>query len=240
MSNPAIDNPRQEVEEALAAGDLSGLLTFTGRLHGHFCPGSALGVMASAYGLQLLETGYTPSSGMEHLMAVVETNSCFADGVQVVSGCTLGNNSLVYRDLGRMAVSFTVRGERTGVRVRVRPDFRYHVEREVPEFFPLMDTVVRNREGTAEQEAAFKLKGREAAFALVRLPFEDILTAETVRPTLPEYAPIAASVTCRSCGEQTMTTKVVPHGEGAGLCLICSGAQYYQVEGKGIVARKGM
>jgi len=31
---------------------------------------------------------------MENLMAVVEINTCFADGVQAVSGCTLGNNAL--------------------------------------------------------------------------------------------------------------------------------------------------
>jgi hypothetical protein len=37
-----------------------------------------------------------------------------------------------------------------------------------------------------------------------------------------------------------MATKVVTEGEGAELCLICAGAQYYQVEGQGIVGRKGM
>ena len=50
MSNANIPNPRQEIEEAIAAGDLLKLLKLTGTLHGHFCPGSALGIMASVYG----------------------------------------------------------------------------------------------------------------------------------------------------------------------------------------------
>ncbi|TDA32815.1 MAG: hypothetical protein DSO02_03405 [Hadesarchaea archaeon] len=30
----------------------------------------------------------------ERLLALVECNSCFTDGVQVATGCTLGNNCL--------------------------------------------------------------------------------------------------------------------------------------------------
>jgi formylmethanofuran dehydrogenase subunit E len=47
VSNVNLDNPRQEIEEAIAAGDLSRLLRMTGMLHGHFCPFSAMGVKAA-------------------------------------------------------------------------------------------------------------------------------------------------------------------------------------------------
>lgn len=43
MSNANLDNPRQEIEEAIATGDLSRLLRMNGMLHGHFCPFSAMG-----------------------------------------------------------------------------------------------------------------------------------------------------------------------------------------------------
>jgi formylmethanofuran dehydrogenase subunit E len=166
-------------------------------------------------------------------MAVVEINACFADGVQAVSGCTLGNNALVYRDLGRLAVTFAIRGKETGVRVSVRPDFRSLVAKASPEFFPLMEKVVKNRAGSAREKAAFREKGREAAFALIQHPVEDLLTIETVRPLLPDYAPITGSVVCPSCGEMIMATKVT----GSGLCLICAGEEYSQVEGRGIVVK---
>jgi formylmethanofuran dehydrogenase subunit E len=230
-------NPRKDFIQAICSNDRVRCLIKTAEIHGHFCPGSALGVMASLCGLRQLGLESVSFDGLENLMAVVEINACFADGVQAVSGCTLGNNSLVYRDLGRHAVTFAIRGKDAGVRVRVRPDFRARIDRAAPEFYPLMEKVIKNRQGSAEEEAAFKEKGREAAFALVRLPFEELLIAETVRPVLPDYAPITESVICPSCGESIMATKVVTKGEDRGLCLMCAGRQYRQVEGQGIVLR---
>ncbi len=230
-------NPRRDFIQAICANDKLRCLVKTAEIHGHFCPGSALGVMASLCGLRQMGLESISSDGLENLMAVVEINACFADGVQAVSGCTLGNNSLVYRDLGRHAVTFAIRGKATGVRVRVRPDFRSRIDRAVPEFYPLLEKVIKNRQGSAGEEAAFKEKGREAAFAVVRLPFEELLITETVQPFLPDYAPITESVLCPGCGETIMSTKVVTKGEGLGLCLMCAGRQYRQVEGQGIVAR---
>jgi formylmethanofuran dehydrogenase subunit E len=230
-------DPRAEIRRALEDKDLEWLLKKTGEIHGHFCPGSALGVMASVYGLTHPEMGFTPSDGMEGLVAVVETNSCFADGVQMVSGCTIGNNCLVYRDLGKTAVTFAQRGRGTGIRVRVRPDFRSFVEQAVPEFFPLMEKVVKNRTGSEEEVAAFKAKGAEAGFALIQAPLSEVLIAEKVTPTLPGYAPIIQSIVCPGCGETLMATKTVTEGEGKGICFMCARKEYRQVEGQGIVIR---
>ncbi|QTA92566.1 FmdE family protein [Desulfonema magnum] len=227
-------SPRANFIRAIQENDLSCCLIKTAEIHGHFCPGSALGVMASVYGLRQAGLESLFAEGMENLMAVVEINACFADGIQAVSGCTLGNNSLVYRDLGRHAVTFAIRGEETGVRVRVRPDFRSCIDRAAPEFYPLMEKVIKNRNGSPEEEAAFKEKGREAAFSLIQLPFEDLLMTETAEPDLPAYAPITESVFCSQCGEQVMATKVVSKGEETGLCLMCAGKKYRQVEGQGI------
>ncbi len=230
-------NPRSDFIRAIDRKDAARCLVKTAEVHGHFCPGSALGVMASLLGLQRLGGDESISSdGLENLMAIVEINACFADGVQAVSGCTLGNNALVYRDLGRHAVTFAVRGRETGVRVRVRPDFRSHIDRAVPAFYPLLETVIKNRQGTPEEETAFKEKGREAAFALIQMPLEQLMIAETVRPDLPEYAPITESVVCPGCGEVVMSTKVVDSGEKQGLCYMCANGPYHQVEGRGITA----
>ncbi len=190
-------NPRIEIIQAINDKNLAWCLNKTAEIHGHFYPGSALGVMASVWGLGQLGNGSMHSDGMENLMAVVEINACFADGIQVVSGCTLGNNALVYRDLGRLAVTFAIRGKETGVRVRVRPDFRSCIVKLVPEFYPLLKKVIMDREGGLEEETAFKEKGREAAFAVIERPFEELLIAEEVSPELPEYAPITESVCAR-------------------------------------------
>lgn len=236
MNSKSIPNPRQEITEAVAEGDLSKLLRLTGTLHGHFCPGSALGIMASVYGLRQLGREGIPSDGMEELMAIVETNACFADGVQMVSGCTLGNNALIYRDLGKHAVTFAIRGWETGVRVRALPCYRSYLDREVPEFFSLVAEVIESKNWSAIKQRSYREKGWEAALALIKLPLEEILAAETVRAELPDYAPIVTSAVCSACGEETMVTKTVPEAGDRSLCFVCSGRQYLQVQGAGIVA----
>jgi formylmethanofuran dehydrogenase subunit E len=89
-------DPRALFREAVRKKDATSCLIKTAEIHGHFCPGSALGVMASIYGLNTFSQEIVNSDGiMENLLAIVECNACFADGVQAVSGCTLDNNSLV-------------------------------------------------------------------------------------------------------------------------------------------------
>ena len=228
-------NPRENFNEAIEAQDLERCLIKTAEIHGHYCPGSTLGVMASVYGLSRFGDAVTCSDGLENLMAVVEINACFADGVQAVSGCTLGNNALIYRDLGKHAVALAIRGDDTGVRVCARPDFRETIGRLVPAFYPLMEKVIKNRSHTQEEEQRFKDIARKAAFTIIKEDFEDIFSAERVRIDLPGYAPIVDSMICNKCGEQLMSTKAGPNGR----CLTCAGKQYFQVEGRGGVPMKG-
>ena len=230
-------NPRANFEAAIKNKDAAACLVKTAEIHGHFCPGSALGVMAALHGLSLLENEGIDSDGiMENLLAIIEVNACFADGIQVVSGCTLGNNSLIYRDLGKHAVTFAIRGKEKGVRVRVVPEFKKYVEDAVPEFYPLMEKVILKRQGSFEEEKQCKERGREAAFALITLPFDKLFTVETIVPDIPDYAPITDSVVCPECGELIMASKVCKSGLQKGMCFMCSG-EYSEVEGKGIVKK---
>ena len=230
-------NPRCRFIEAIGKNDAATCLVKTAEIHGHFCPGSALGVMASLYGLHMLGDDGTNADGiMENLLAIVEINACFSDGIQAVSGCTLGNNALIYLDLGRHAVTFAIRGRERGIRVRVLPAFKNCISEAVPGFYPLMEKVILNREGTPEDLLHFREMGREAAFALIQLPFETFLTAQVVVPDVPPYAPISSTVVCPGCSEQIMATKIQKTGPHKGSCFMCSG-EYFEVEGRGIVRK---
>ncbi len=230
-------NPRSRFIDAIRKNDAATCLLKTAEIHGHFCPGSALGVMASLYGLGLLgDEGINSDGVMENLLAIVEVNSCFADGIQAVSGCTLGNNSLIYRDFGKHAVTFTIRGKEEGVRVRVLPEFRKCIDESVPEFYPLMARVIMKREGVPGELKLFREKGREAAFAIIKIPFEKLFVAEKVVPDIPGYAPITDTVVCPECGEPVMASKIQKRGTRKGTCFMCSG-EYFEVEGRGIVKK---
>lgn len=55
-------------------------------------------------------------TGMEEVIAIVETNNCFSDGVQIVTGCSFGNNALIYKDVGKTAVTVA---KRDGSAIRI-------------------------------------------------------------------------------------------------------------------------
>src|SRR6056297_1952335 len=101
MDQPALslqkETPRYRINNLIKYQNLHDLLLKAGELHGHYCPYLALGVMAAADAVKKLAAD---TDGMEDLLAVVETNSCFSDGIQAAAGTTFGNNALIYRDFG--------------------------------------------------------------------------------------------------------------------------------------------
>src|SRR6056297_2881349 len=133
--------PRYRINKMIKYQNMHDLLLKAGELHGHYCPYLALGVRASADALNRLNAN---SDGMEDLLAVVETNSCFSDGVQYTAGTTFGNNSLIYRDFGKTAVTFVKRGDST-------ENLRYYlkdsdlIEREYPKAAELFKKVIADR-----------------------------------------------------------------------------------------------
>lgn len=223
-----MENPRQEIEKAITDGDLHKLLRISGMLHGHYCPGSAMGVKAAA--LAMRELG-AKSTGMEEVVAIVETNSCFADGVQLVTGCSLGNNALIYRDYGKTALTLA---RRTGeaVRVAVKPD-GLSLEKREPEAMALFKKVVKERQGTEEDSQKLRRTWVELSFKMLDLPDEELFTISRIKVKVPEYAGIFPSVKCSMCGENTMEPRARIR-DGKFVCLPCSGQAYFQLTGNGM------
>jgi formylmethanofuran dehydrogenase subunit E len=77
------------------------LIEKTINFHGHWCPGLAIGIRVSELAFQRLED---PEKA--DWVAVVETDLCGVDAVQVLTHCTFGKGNLIHRDYGKMAFSF--------------------------------------------------------------------------------------------------------------------------------------
>jgi formylmethanofuran dehydrogenase subunit E len=224
-----LKHPRQEIETAILDGDLPKLLRISGLLHGHYCPGSAIGVKAAVRAVRELGV---KSTGMEEIVAIVETNSCFADGVQMVTGCSLGNNALIYRDYGKTA--FTL-AKRTGEGIRIAALFdRVNLERS-PEANELWEKVVVKRSGSEEESQRLRDLWRELSFRVLEIPDEEVLDIKKVNIDVPAYARIFSSATCSVCGESIMEPRVRLQ-DGKPVCLPCSGQAYYQLASDGIAA----
>jgi formylmethanofuran dehydrogenase subunit E len=227
LSDLSEENPRREIEQAIAAGDLGSLLRISGMLHGHFCPGSALGVKAAARAVRELGV---KSTGMEEVIAIVETNACFSDGVQMVTGCSFGNNALIYRDYGKTA--FTL-AKRTGEGIRISAVFDRVAEERSPEVTELWEKVVVKRSGNESDSKRLRELWKELSFRILAIPDEEVFDIKEVTVDGPAYARIFASVKCSVCGENVMEPRTRMK-DGKPICIACSGHEYSQLAGDGI------
>ena len=231
--------PRAVIQQLLLDGNVNSVLEMAGMLHGHYCPGLALGVKAVDAAFNRL--GITDNTGMEEVMAVAECNSCFVDGIQFSAGCTLGNNALVYKDLGKTAATFYRRGGEKAVRVCVKTyDFATGTEEERNEGDALFEKAVKRREKLTEEEnARMKELWTRLSFATVEMPADTLFTITTVQPPELLFAPIFDSQECAMCGEKVMESKAV-FRNGKPACINCAGEEYRMVVGKGIATAKAV
>ena len=87
-------------------------------LHGHECPEMVLGLRAGAAAMNWLGVARSMEDQLLALVQFPET-PCFADGVQAITGCTVGKGNI--RVLGRGPLSLTLIEQVTRRAVRVTP-----------------------------------------------------------------------------------------------------------------------
>ena len=84
-----------------------------GELHGHYCPGLAIGVRASFEALRILDVKEKASG----LYCIAESHACYIDGIQMVCGVSWGKGNLEIRDRGKTAFNFYDRSTEKSVRL---------------------------------------------------------------------------------------------------------------------------
>jgi len=186
--------------------------------HGHICPGLAMGYRAARAGMAWLDEH---RAGDEEIVAVTETDSCGADAVQVLTGCTFGKGNFLYDDQGKMAFTFFSRKTGKGVRVVRKP--ADPVPAADDRHARLMDRA-RSGEATPEELRAFRELHLEKARELLRLPLEELFTVQPVERSLPPKARIEPSRTCAACGEPTMSSRLTRVRDRE-LCRACASGQ---------------
>ncbi len=226
-------DPRIEIRNNIAKNEIEILLIKAGQIHGHFCPGLALGIMAASYAMREKKTH---SDGMEDLLAITETNNCFSDGIQFVTGCTFGNNSLIFKDIGKTAFTLTTR-DGMGVRIGTKPDSREIIQDAFPDYQELYRKVVAEQNHDPELVSRYKNEAIKRSFGTLTLPFEKIFFIQQVKIRVPDYAPVNESVICADCGESVMKTRTVQRG-GAFCCLTCAGLETGMLDGAGVHLKK--
>jgi formylmethanofuran dehydrogenase subunit E len=181
--------------------------------HGHICPGLAIGYRAAKEGLaRLRET----RASDEELVAIVGTDACSVDAIQVLTGCTFGKGNFFSKDYGKHV--FILGGRKTGqgLRIALKPrtleiDVRHR------------ELIDRCRQGiaTEQERKEFQELHLQKAREIMKKPLEDLFTIRPVPLSFPPKAQIEQSKNCARCGEPTMGSKLrkVARREICGECF---------------------
>ncbi len=187
--------------------DLQALLEQSSSRHNHLCPRQVLGVRIALAGSAML--GMDVPRKDKRLLVIVESDGCFSDGVEVVTGATMGHRTLRLEDYGKMAATFI--DVKTGRAVRVAPSL--DVRERAYAYAP----------GEPRHYFA-QLQGYQA------MPDDELLTVQEVTLTTPVEVIVSRPVVrtnCDRCGEEIVNEReMLVNGET--LCRSCAGPSYYR------------
>lgn len=180
------------------------------RLHDHICPRQILGLRMGELAGRLLGMSLPQRGRNKRLLALVETDGCFADGVMVATGCSLGHRTLRLMDQGKVAVTFvdTAGDLSVGLRMWPRPTVRALARALCPDL---------SSRWHAQLEA------------YQRLPDDGLLACAEVELLVSVRQLLSrphVRVTCQQCGEEIINEREVRVG-GRVLCRHCAGEAYY-------------
>jgi formylmethanofuran dehydrogenase subunit E len=184
--------------------------------HGHACPGLSIGFRAAQAAMDWLKENRAED---EELVAIVETDACGADAIQVLTGCTFGKGNFLYRDFGKQAFTLLGRKSGRGVRVCMRPG----ALEPSAKHRQLMERI-RGNEANREEQEEFARLHQERAREILEKPFEELFTLKEIIQVLPPKARIEPSKQCQVCGELAMASKIQVR-DGKEVCRSCLGGQ---------------
>lgn len=180
--------------------------------HGHVCPGLSIGFRAAQAAIQRLKENRAQD---EEVVSVVENNACYADAVQVLTGCTFGKGNFIYRDNGKMAMTLFSRKTATGVRVAMKAGAFSPDETHMA----LMGKVMSG-EADKDETERFHALHLQRSCDILNMPEDDLFTIKHVTMELPAKAKIEPSEPCSRCSEPTMGTKL-EEKNGQKICRDC-------------------
>ena len=196
-------------EQTFSKSDFARCVQF----HGHTCPGLAIGFRAAMTLMKRLDAQRAPD---EELVAVVETDACGVDAIQVMTGCTFGKGNFIFKNYGKHVFSLMDRKKRKGVRVSLLPD----AFESGPEHFSLSKKV-QSDDASAEETERFSQLQQDRVQRILEADPEFLFKIEEISADIPAKARIMGSGICDLCGEPT-TVDLLRNKNGKRLCIPCA------------------
>jgi formylmethanofuran dehydrogenase subunit E len=188
--------------------DLQSLLDLSASQHSHLCPRQVIGVRSGLAAVAAL--GIDVPQTKKRLLTIVETDGCFADGVEVATGCSVGHRTLRVEDYGKIAATFIDTRSEHAVRVAPHLDVR----QKAYDFAPHQT-----------KRYFAQLDGYQV------MPIYELVTIQEVQLTTPIAEILSRAgvrVNCNFCGEEIINQREITRS-GVPLCKSCAGTSYYRV-----------
>ncbi|CCK78706.1 FmdE family protein [Desulfobacula toluolica] len=196
------------VQEIMNSNDFKQCVSF----HGHVCPGVSIGYKAAKAGMAWLKENRSED---EEIIAIVETNACSADAVQVLTGCTFGKGNFIHKDYGKMVLTLLSRNSGKGVRVAVKAG----TSGLAPEHMELIRKMIDGKLTDTEQEQ-FQELHLQKSMSILETPDQELFTIRETSMELPQKARIEPSEPCSRCKEPVMKSKL-KDVDGQMVCQDC-------------------
>ena len=186
---------------------LHDLLKQSSARHDHLCPRQVLGVRMGLAGLAAIGL----EAPIQHKAALVftETDGCFADGIEVATGATVGHRTLRVKDLGKSAATFA--NIETGQAIHLAP--RLDIRVRALDYAPGIQT-----------KYYAQLKGYQIMPERELFNFQEVMLEPSLKYVLSRPGLRAK---CACCGDEIINERQVLV-EGETLCVTCSGGGYYR------------
>ena len=181
--------------------------------HGHTCPGLAIGFQAARTLMERLGTAKAPD---EELVAIVETDACGADAIQVMTGCTFGKGNCLFKNYGKHAFTLMDRRKGKAVRACLRSD----ALKVDPELLSISQKVQKG-EASAKDIERYKQLQHERVQEILNADTESLFKIEELAPGIPPKARIMESGICGVCGESTKLD-LLRTIDGRKACIPCA------------------
>jgi len=197
-------------QELAVPSFLSVLLKQSSARHDHLCPRQVLGVRMGLAGLAAI--GLEAPMPHKAALVILETDGCFADGIEVSTGATVGHRTLRVKDFGKIAAVFA--NVQTGKAVRLAPQLG------VRERARLYAPQVKNKYYS-------QLKGYQVMPVAELFSFEEVVLEPSLKAILSRPGLRAK---CARCGEEIINGRQIRVEAGI-LCAACAGTSYYRKNG---------
>jgi formylmethanofuran dehydrogenase subunit E len=196
------------METSEANPRLKEMLGHSAAQHRHLCPRQVLGVRIGLYAADIFSIA-TPQKD-KRLLAFVETDGCFADGVSAATGCSMGHRTMRLVDYGKVAVTFVDTHDGRAIRLSPLPNVRLRAAAAAP---------VAATRWQAQLQAYQVLQNIEL-FQLQAVRLNLDLEAITGKP--------GVRVTCSECGEEILNQRETVK-DGQKICRSCAGESYWRL-----------